>query len=95
MNERDAPRVLVDQREGGTGDVAIGRNLQPLGDPLRQGRLAGPQAAHQTDHIPDAQPAAQPPADRFHGVRRRRADHDPALVQHRVVSLALSEGGFN
>jgi FAD:protein FMN transferase len=105
VNERHAPRVFVDQGEGGTGDVAVDRNLQTLGDALRQRGLSGAQLPRQADDVPDAHGATQQTTNCLHIVRCRGLDLDGPggwaagdegfSARHGIQSLAAGEAGFN
>ena len=79
VNQRHPPRVLVDQREGRAGDVALGRHLQAARHPLHERRLAGAQRADERHHVARAE-RRRPGARRSPGSRRRSPRSGPSGV---------------
>ena len=69
VDERDAPRVLVDERERRARDVAVGRHARPARQPLHERRLAGPERPDERHDVPGAQRAPEALAQRLHRLR--------------------------
>ena len=65
VDEGDPPRVLVDEREGGAGDVAVGGDADAARDALHEGRLPGAERADERDHVAHGQRAPEALAERL------------------------------
>jgi hypothetical protein len=68
MHEIYASGVLVDQREGGTGDMAFGGNAQALGQPLHEGGFAGSERPTQGNDVAHHEQATEACPQTMHAV---------------------------
>ena len=90
VHQRNAARMFVDQRERRTGDVPVGRHVQPARQALDERRLARAQRAGQRQHVARGQEAAEAFGDRLRVGGGRRVQ-DQRRGQRRAQSLIFSK----